>query len=166
MSKKNIKVIGFILLVLLIDIFRPFGYFFLVNTTFLTLIALSFYNNRFFIIFLSLLAGFSQDSLIFSSNLFYTIEFPLIAIAVFSLNNLLKFIKTKNHPLLVKAIIAALLILVHSFLNSLRTNSINFLFLIYFFSQSYLVFFLIDNILKKTLKTGRHQPLKKSNYAV
>ncbi|MFO8052959.1 MAG: hypothetical protein R6U54_03260 [Candidatus Omnitrophota bacterium] len=165
MNKKNLKVIGLILLVLLIDIFRPFGYFFLVNLTFLTLIVLSFYNNWFFIIFISLLAGFAQDSLIFSSNLFYAIEFPLMVITAFSLNNLLKFIKTKNHPLVVKAIIAAFLIVVHSFLNSLNTNSTNFLFLVHFFIQSYLVFFLINNILEKALRAGRHQPLKKSSYA-
>lgn len=165
MNKKNLKVIGFVLLVLLIDIFRPFDYYYLANTTFLALIALSFYNNRFFIIFLSLLVGFTQDSLIFSSTLFYAIEFPLIVTAAFLLNNLLKFIKTRNHPLLAKVIIAAFLILVHSFLNCLRTNSINFPFLIYFFSQSFFVFFLIDNILEKTLKVRRHKPLKKSNYA-
>ncbi|MCF7873581.1 MAG: hypothetical protein K9L84_04220 [Candidatus Omnitrophica bacterium] len=166
MSKKNLKIIGIILLALLIDILRPFDYFFLVNLTFLTIIILSFHNNLFFSLFTSLFAGFAQDTLVFSSNLFYTIEYPLIVIAVFLLNNFLKFIKTRHHPLIPKAIIAAFLILVHSFLNILRIGSGNFSFLTYFFIQSYLVFFLIDNILEKALKPKRYQLFNKKDYVI
>lgn len=152
MSKKNFKIIGLILLSFLIDVVRPLDYNLLVNATFLMLIVLSFYNKLAPMIWIAFLAGFTQDALIFPSRLFYAIEYPLIVLATFSLNNILKFIKMRNHPLISKAIIAALLISIHSFLSILIANANNFFFLINFFVQSYLVFFLINYLIEKTFK--------------
>ncbi|MCF7916925.1 MAG: hypothetical protein K9L61_04030 [Candidatus Omnitrophica bacterium] len=152
MRKKNFKIIGLILLSFLIDVVRPLDYNLLVNATFLMLIVLSFYNKLAPMIWIAFLAGFTQDALIFPSRLFYAIEYPLIVLATFSLNNILKFIKMRNHPLISKAIIAALLISIHSFLSILIANANNFFFLINFFVQSYLVFFLINYLIEKTFK--------------
>jgi cell shape-determining protein MreD len=152
MSRKNLKIIGIALLSLLIDITRPLGYIFLANTTFLVLIALSFYNKTFFIIFIAFALGIAQDALIFSSKLFYAIEYPLAVAVVILLNKLLHFIKTKNHPLVLKALIAALLILIHTFLLALTVKSAGFFYPAYFFVQSYLIFFFINGIIEKTLR--------------
>ncbi|MCF7870841.1 MAG: hypothetical protein K9L95_03180 [Candidatus Omnitrophica bacterium] len=154
MNKKNLKIIGIILLSFLLDIIRPLDYIFLANITFLAFIALSFYDKTLFIIFIAFFFGFAQDALIFSSKLFYAIEYPLVVTAVFFLNRLLKFIKTKNHPLVLKALIAAFLILIHTLLLALAIQPVNFIYSAYFFIQSYLVFFLINSIIEKILKNA------------
>lgn len=152
MNRKKLKIIGLILLAFLIDIIRPLDYNLLVNITLLILIVLSFYNKLFPMVLVAFFIGFTQDALIFSSRLFYTIEYPLVVLATFSLSNILSFIKMRNNPLFSKAIIAALLLLLHSFLSILITKVNNFSFLINFFIQSYIAFFLIDVLIGKIFK--------------
>ncbi len=163
MNKKNLKIIGLVALLFLIDIIRPLGYHLLINLNFLALIAISLYCRMSFSLLISLFAGFSQDKLIFPSEIFYSIEYPLIVLAVFFLNNLLKFVKIKSHPLVSKAIIAALLILAHSFLNLLRIESNSFSFLTVFFIQSYFIFFIVDNAVQKLLLSKGLQPANRAS---
>ncbi len=150
MNKTKLKITGIVFLAFLFDIIRPLDYQLLVNVTFLTLIALSLSTQLFFVIFVAFVAGFCQDALTFSSNIFYTIEYPLIIVGAFSLNNVLNFIKIRNHPLISKIIIAVLLILLHSLLSLVIIYKNNFFFFANYFVQSCLFFLLVNNLVEKT----------------
>lgn len=150
MKKKNkyLRAILFVLFCFFLDTLKPFGYFFLPDLTLLAIISVFFYNKLFFCLFLGIFAGSLKDSLIFPGSFYYTFTYVFLALFIFVAKRSFYFIKMKNHPEAAKLLLVAFLISTYSVLNIFITRVNNFSFLIHFFIQSYLAFFLIDYLIQ------------------
>lgn len=149
MIKNQLKSFALIFALFIFDVSRPLGYFFLPSLSFLAVISVTFYGKLYFCLAVSLLLGSFQDSIIFSGKLFYTFLYPLTALLVSFLNSYFSFLRLKTHPVVAKTLLAGILLSLYTALNQLLSGQNNFILSLYFFVQSYLIFFPLDYFIRK-----------------
>jgi cell shape-determining protein MreD len=146
MKNRNFKIFLFLLIFLILDLIRPFSYSLCTEFLFLGIVVVSLNYSFWPSLFLSIIFGYIKDSISFPSAHLNLIEFPLVS--AFINYTLIHFQKRIAIFLILFAVLIA-----HIFLNSIYIEELNLWFSSLFFIHSYILFFLINSLLKKWIKT-------------
>ncbi len=149
MRKFNFKVVLLLYLLFILDLLRPFGLYFLGEFLFLGLICVSLNFNFFTALVLSMVFGYFKSLFLPSSGSLAVIEFSLLAILVSYLKQSL-YIAEEKFPFITPRRLAALIaIILHAGWNTVTCGELFFWFRLQFVIQSFLLYCLLEFLLKK-----------------
>lgn len=152
MRKINIKLFFILTALFMLDIIKPLGNSLTVEFVFLGIVFISLDNDTLQSFIFCIFFGFLKDFFIAKSPHFSFIEFPLICLLVRYLLFYFVFVSQQTYVFIVRGLIPALAILTHIIFNSIYAGAFFPLFSLTFFIQSFLVFFLMMNLLKKWVR--------------
>lgn len=149
MKDLNAKLLFLFFSLFLLDLIRPFGYSLSAEFIFLGVIFVSL-NEKFpSALIISAIFGLLCDSFNPGSKPLHLVEFPLICLLNHYLFSYFNFVNKKVQIFIVKSSLMLLALIIHIVLNSIRTGLILPLFWLKFLTQSILIYFSMDYLLKK-----------------
>ena len=149
MKDLNAKLLFLFFPLFLLDLIRPFGYSLSAEFLFLGVIFASL-NEKFpSALAVSAVFGLLCDSFNPGSKPLHLVEFPLICLLNHYLFSHFHFVNKKVHVFVVKSSLMLLALIIHIILNSIRAGLILPLFWIKFLTQSILIYFSMEYLLKK-----------------
>lgn len=149
MKNLNAKLLFLFLPLFLLDLIRPFGYSLFVEFIFLGVIFASLNEKLPSALAVSAIFGLLCDSFNPGSIPLHLVEFPLICLLNHYLFSHFHFVNKKVHVFIVKSSLILLALIIHIIINSIRAGLILPLFWIKFITQSILIYFSMDYLLKK-----------------
>lgn len=149
MKGLNVKLLFLFSALFLLDLIRPFGYSLSAEFLFLGVIFVSL-NEKFpSALAVSAIFGLLCDSFNPGSKPLHLVEFPLICLLNHYLFSHFRFVNKKVHVFVAKSSLMLLALIIHIILNSIRAGLILPLFWIKFLTQSILIYFSMEYLLKK-----------------
>ncbi|MBU1121235.1 MAG: hypothetical protein KKF54_00850 [Candidatus Omnitrophica bacterium] len=146
LSERNLKIITILIVLLFLDLLKPFNYFIYVEFLILGIILLAFNYPFFLAILISVVFGYVKDTLSHSNIPLNLIEFPVIVIFIHY------FIYRFNKKI-IRLIICLIAIIGHICFNGLMIGEFNFIVSLGFFTQAAPIYFLINYLSKKWVKS-------------
>ncbi len=144
-TEKRIKVIAGLLVLLMLDLTRPFSYALTTEFLFLGIIFMSFNFPAFFSIIAACIFGFIKDCLGITGTPLNMIEFGLIALMV-------HYLRTRFNKNVARIMIIITSFAIHMALQSAYVQRPSFWFLLIFMIQSFWVFLGMNYLLKKWIR--------------
>lgn len=144
-KEQTIKSVFILLILLVLDITKPFYYFIYTEFIFLGIIITALNSNLFLSFTLSIIFGYLKDTLNGQGIPLNLIEFSLLTIIIHSV--LFRF----NKPA-AKIIIVLIALAAHIALHTANAGVASPLFILCFFIQSSLVYLLLNHLLRKWIK--------------
>lgn len=149
MKDLNAKLLVLFFSLFLLDLIRPFGYSLSAEFIFLGVIFVSLNEKFTSALIISAIFGLLCDSFNPGSRPLHLVEFPLICLLNHYLFSYFNFVNKKVQIFIVKSSLMLLALIIHIVLNSIRTGLILPLFWLKFLTQSILIYFSMDYLLKK-----------------
>jgi cell shape-determining protein MreD len=143
--EKRIKVIIGLLVLLMLDLTRPFSYALTTEFLFLGIIFMSFNFPAFFSIIVACIFGFIKDCLGMTGTPLNMVEFGLIALMV-------HYLRTRFHQNVARVMIIVGSFAIHMTLQSTYVQTPSVWFLLIFMIQSFWIFLGVNYLLKKWIK--------------
>lgn len=128
------------LLLLLLDLTRPFNYSLSVEFIILGVIFIALTQQFRTVLILTLAFGYLSDLFLAGSAAPRIIEYPLIGIGVYALRSYLPIAQKQKYTLLIKYSLVAIALIAHIIINSVYQGEFFFVFSLKLFIQSYLIY--------------------------
>ncbi|MEI8350291.1 MAG: hypothetical protein WCI77_09075 [Candidatus Omnitrophota bacterium] len=142
MKDKNIKIIIALTVLFLFDVIKPFRYCLATEFIFLGILFVSLHCSLYFSLCTGIVCGYLKDALSYNPAIPGIIVFVLLCVYV---DYILRHFQRK----IIKIFIIISAVIMYTFFCNMYHTTVTYGFMLFFISQSILIFFLMNHFLEK-----------------